>query len=164
MTLERCRGWECQLPKQSKSSYNFYLAFPKTGSSVSWDSTNQDSYCNVRGVYWKKKIHISLDPCSSSPCFKGKLYLQLVFYLQRQIKYFIFSLKQLQKFHIESSKTYLLYKTMRQQIKKWGTFMTWATNHWQRRQEYIYNGEKVSSIGGAGKIGQLHVKWNHNIL
>ena len=30
---------------------------------------------------------------------------------------------------------------------------------WQRRQEYTYNGEKrASSINGAGKTGQLHVK------
>ena len=45
--------------------------------------------------------------------FKGQLYLQFVFYLQGQIKYFVLSLTQFQKFYIESSKTYLLYKTAR---------------------------------------------------
>ena len=38
----------------------------------------------------------------------------------------------------------------------------WVPYFWQRRQEYIYNETKTaSSINGAGKTGQLHVKeWN----
>ena len=30
------------------------------------------------------------------------------------------------------------------------------------KEERIYNGEKVSSISGAGKTGQLHVKKERN--
>ena len=37
----------------------------------------------------------------------------------------------------------------------------WSTNLWQRRQGYTMEKRKVSSISGAGKTGQLHVKeWN----
>ena len=34
---------------------------------------------------------------------------------------------------------------------------SWSVNVWQRRQEYTM-GKTVSSISGAGKTGQLHVK------
>ena len=35
----------------------------------------------------------------------------------------------------------------------------WSTNLQLRRQDYGENGEKtVSSVNGAGKTGQLHVK------
>ena len=40
-------------------------------------------------------------------------YFFLQFYLQGEIKYFVLSLTQFQKFYIESSKTYLLYTTAR---------------------------------------------------
>ena len=35
----------------------------------------------------------------------------------------------------------------------------WSPNVRPKRQEYTFSGEKiVSSIGGAGETGQLHVK------
>ena len=38
----------------------------------------------------------------------------------------------------------------------------WVPYFWQKRQEYTM-GQRVSSISGAGKTGQLHVKeWNWN--
>ena len=37
----------------------------------------------------------------------------------------------------------------------------WSPNLWQRRQEYTMEKKTISSISGAGKTGQLHVKeWN----
>ena len=50
------------------------------------------------------------------------------------------------------------YRSMEQDRKPRNKPMhLWVPYFWQRRQEYTM-GQRASSINGAGKTGQLHVK------